>query len=326
MRRILLACVASLLLYMAAFTWLLDRPLTLGTLRARIDADLALGQTIREPKLVILAGSNGPFSHRCATIGKLINRPCINAGVAVGVGLDYLFTRWEALLRPGDIVYLPLEEAQYVRPRATADLGPDATIMLRHDRATLWLLPLRRQVAALFTADLRAAIMSLIETALASQDFHDPREAAGGGTNEWGDHVGHTETLASRNQSTLAAIIPVHPPAWQIRTGYGSVEVTGFLLWAASHGVRAIGGLPTGFIDSPIGEDSLAAIREIYRDQGAGFLELPNHSRYPRTSFFDTQDHLNETAQIAHSVAIGEALARSERLARFTDRTQSRLP
>jgi hypothetical protein len=326
MRRILLACAASLLLYMAAFTWLLDRPLTLGSLRARIDADLALGQAIREPKLIILAGSNGPFSHRCATIGKLVNRPCINAGVAVGVGLDYLFTRWEALLRPGDIVYLPLEEAQYVRPRATADLGPDAAIMLRHDRATLWRLPLRRQVAALFTADLRAAIMSLTETALASQDFHDPREAVSGGTNEWGDHVGHTEALASRNQSTLAAIIPVHPPAWQIRTGYGSVEVTCFLRWAASHGVRAIGGLPTGFIDSPIGDDSLAAIREIYRDQGAGFLELPNHSRYPRTSFFDTQDHLNETAQIVHSVAIGEALARSERLARFTDRTPARSP
>jgi hypothetical protein len=314
MRRILLACAASLLLYLAAFTWLLDRPLTLGSLRARIDADLTLGQAIQQPKLVILAGSNGPFSHRCATIGPLVNRPCINAGVAVGIGLDYLFTRWEALLRPGDIVYLPLEEAQYVRPRATAELGPDAAIMLRHDRETLWRLPLRRQVAALFTADLRAAIMSLIETALANQDFHDPREAAGGGTNEWGDHVGHTAALAARNLSTLAAIRPVHPAAWQIRTGWGSVEVTDFLHWAASHGVRAIGGLPTGFIDSPINEDSLAAIRQIYRDQGAGFLELPNRSRYPRTAFFDTGDHLNETAQIAHSVAIGEALARSERL------------
>jgi hypothetical protein len=326
MRRILLACVASLSLYIAAFTWLLDRPLTLGSLRARIEADLALGQTIREPKLVILAGSNGPFSHRCATIGPLVNRPCINAGVAVGVGLDYLFTRWETLLRPGDIVYLPLEEAQYVRPRATAELGPDATIMLRHDRTTLWRLPLRRQVAALFTADLRAAIMSMIETALASEDFHDPREAVSGGTNAWGDHVGHTEALAARNRSTLAAITPVHPTAAQIHAGYGSVEVAVFLRWAGRHGVRAIGGLPTGFIDSPIDDDSLAAIRAIYRDQGADFLELPSHSRYPRTSFFDTQDHLNEAAQIVHSVAIGEALARSEQRARFTDRTPARSP
>ena len=310
MRRLLIACAASLILYGAAFTWLLDRPLTLGALRARIEATVALGETIQQPKLVILAGSNGPFSHRCETIEPIIGRPCINAGVAVGVGLDYLFTRWKPLLHPGDLVYLPLEETQYVRPRATSDLGPDATIMLRHDHATLVTLPLRRQIAAVFASDLRAAIMSVIETALADDGFDDPRAAAGGGFNAWGDHVGHTAALARLNQSTLAAIVPVHPTAVQIQAGYGSRLVADFLRWAGRHGVRAIGGLPTGFIDSPIRDDSLTAIRAIYRDQGAGFLELPNRSRYPRSAFFDTQDHLNETAQIDHSVAIAEALVR----------------
>jgi hypothetical protein len=310
MLRILVACVTSLLLYIAAFACLLDRPLTLGTLRARVEATIALGLTIQGPKLVILAGSNGPFSHRCETIGPIVERPCINAGVAVGVGLDYLFTRWKPLLHPGDIVYMPMEETQYVRPRATADLGPDATIMLRHDRATLWTLPLRRQIAALFAADLRAAIMSLIETALVDDGFHDPRGAADGGFNAWGDHIGHTAALAAVNQSTLAAIMPVHHTAAEIHDGDGTALIAGFLRWAGRHGVRAIGGLPTGFIDSPISSDSLAAIQAIYRDQGAGFLELPNHSGYPRTDFFDTQDHLNEAAQIEHSAAVGQALVR----------------
>jgi hypothetical protein len=320
MRRVLLACATSLVLYIAAFTWLLDRPLTLGSLRARIEANLALGQTIQEPKLVILAGSNGPYSHRCETIGPIIHRPCINAGVAVGVGLDYLFVRWKNLLHPGDIIYLPLEEAQYVRPRATTELGPDASIMLRHDRATLWQLPLQRQIAALFAADLRAAIMSLIETALAGNGFHDPRAAANGSYNAWGDHVGHTAAMAALNQSTLAAITPDHPTASQIRDGYGTVLVAGFVRWAGLHGVRVIGGLPTGFSDSPISDDRMAAIRAIYRDQGGGFLELPNHSRYPRTAFFDTQDHLNEGAQIVHSIAVANALAR------FMDQRQARSP
>jgi hypothetical protein len=310
MRRILLACVTSLLLYISAFAWLLDRPLTLGALRARVEATIALARTIHEPKLVILAGSNGPYSHRCETIGPIVGRPCINAGVAVGVGLDYLFTRWKPLLHPGDIVYLPMEETQYARPQATSDLGPDATIMLRHDRATLWAMPLRRQVAAVFAADLRAAIMSLIEMALVEGGFHDPRGAADGGFNLWGDHVGHTAALAAVNQSTLAIIMPVHHTAAEIRDGDGAALITGFLHWASQHGVRAIGGLPTGFIDSPIAADSVAAIQAIYRDQGAGFLELPNHSGYPRADFFDTQDHLNEAAQIKHSLAIGNALAR----------------
>lgn len=309
MRRILLACAASLLLYGMAFGCLLDRPLTLGALRARIEANLAFGQSIHRPKLVILAGSNGPYSHRCETISHIIGWPCVNAGVAVGIGLDYLFMRWRPRLQPGDIVYLPLEEAQYLRPRAVSDLGPDAAIMLRHDRATLLTLPLRRQIAALFTGDLRAAVMSLIETALADDNFNDPRIAAVGEYNEWGDHVGHTAALAAPNQSGLAAIRPFHPTGSQIRSGYGSGLVVAFLGWAEAHGVRVIGGLPTGFIDSPLGGDELEAIRAVFRDHGAEFLETPEGGRYPRSAFFDTPDHLNETAQISHSVAVARALA-----------------
>jgi hypothetical protein len=310
MCRILLVCAASLLLYGVAFACVLDRPLTLGALRARIEANLAAGQTIRQPKLVILAGSNGPYSHRCQTIAPIIGRPCVNAGVAVGVGLDYLFTRWKPFLHAGDIVYLPLEEAQYVRPRATSDLGPDAAIMLRHDRATLLTLPMRRQLAALFAGDLRAAIMSLIETALAGDQFNDPRAAATGGFNEWGDHIGHTAVLAAPNQSALAAIVPFHPSGAQIEDGYGSALVVEFIRWADAHGVRVIGGLPAGFIDSPIRDDALVAIRSVYRNHGAEFLETPERGRYPRSAFFDTPDHLNEAAQISHSDSVGRTLAR----------------
>lgn len=310
MRRLLFACLASLLLYGAAFAYLLDRPLTLGALRGRIEANLALGQTILQPKLVILAGSNGPYSHRCETIEPIIGRPCINAEIAIGVGLDYLFTRWKPWLRPGDIVYLPLEEAQYVRPRATSDLGPDAAIMLRHDRTTLWTLPLRRQIAAMFACDLRAAVMSILETALADDDFTDPRLAATGGYNAWGDHIGHTATLAAPNQSSLASITPFHPTAAQVTLGYGSRLVVDFLGWAAAHGVTVIGGLPAGFLNSPISPDELTAIQSVFRGHGAGFLETPERGRYPRSAFFDTPDHLNEAAQISHSVSVGRALAR----------------
>ncbi len=310
MRRILISCFGSLLLYGFAFGCLLDRPLTLGALSARIEATLALGQSIHRPKLVILAGSNGPYSHRCETISRIIGWPCVNAGVAVGIGLDYLFARWKPRLQPGDIVYLPLEEAQYLRSRAASDLGPDAAIMLRHDRATLQTMPLHRRIAALFVGDLRAVIMSLIETALADEDFDDPRLAATGGYNEWGDHVGHTAAAAALNASTLAAITPYHPSGAQISSGYGSLLVVTFLHWAEAHGVRVIGGLPTGFIDSPLGNDELIAIRAVFRDQGADFLETPEGGRYPRSAFFDTADHLNESAQISHSVAVARALAR----------------
>lgn len=308
MRRLAISCVVSLALYIAAFACILDRPLTLGALRARIEANLAIGRTTQGPKLVILAGSNGPYSHRCQTIQPLIGRACINAGVAVGIGLDYLFSRWKPLLHQGDLVYLPLEEAQYARTRSTSDLGPDATIMLRHDRATLMRMPSRRQIAALFSGDLRGAVMGLIETALVSDDFSDPRAAVSGGYNRHGDHVGHTAELAAANRAALATMVPYHPTAAAIRDGYGTYLVKDFIGWAHANGVRVIGGLPVGFADSPLGDDESASIQAVFRDSGADFLVTPAHGRYPRSAFFDTADHLNEAAQIANSVAVGRGL------------------
>ncbi len=308
-RRILFACTASLLLYFACFAAILDRPLSLGFLRHEIDAKLARGAAISSPKLVILAGSNGPYSHRCATIEPLLHMPCVNGGVAVGIGLDYLFARWQPLLHPGDVVYLPMEEAQYVRDRAATALGPDAAIMLRHDRATLVKLPPGRWVGALFDYDLRGALMALIETALVARGFHDPRAAAIGESNAWGDHIGHTAALAAPNAPGLAVTEPYHPTAAQIRAGHGSALIARFAEWARVHGVRAIGGLPTGFADSPITGDAIAAIRAIYAGHGARFLELPNRSGYPRQAFFDTAEHLNESWQAVHSVAVARGLA-----------------
>ena len=313
--RLAAACLASLLLYLLLFAVVLDRPLAFGLLRQELDARLARGAELRGPKLVILAGSNGPYSHRCETIEPILHLPCVNGGVAVGVGLDYLFARWEPLLHPGDTIYLPMEEAQYVRDRAATMMGPDAAIMLRHDRATLLKLPPDRWAGAMFATDLRGALMAVIEMALVAGGFHDPRAAAEGESNAWGDHVGHTAALGMPSQTVLAAARPRHASAAAIRAGYGTSLIARFAAWARARGVRVVGGLPTEFADAPMPDATLAAIRAVYLAQGADFLVLPNYSRYPRSAFFDTPDHLNEAGQIAHSIALAKALAQRWRAA-----------
>jgi hypothetical protein len=321
MRRLAAACLSSLLLYGVLFGAVLDRPLSHGFLAQQIEARLARAGAIGSPKLVILAGSNGAYSHRCETIEPIVGRPCVNGGIAVGIGLDYLFARWQAVLRPGDVVYLPMEEAQYIRSRAATETGPDAAIMLRHDRTTLATLP-QRWTGAFFAFDLRALLMSLIERALVAGGFHDPRAAVTGRSNDWGDHVGHTPALGAASQAVLATMAPEHPTDAQIRDGYGTTLISGFLRWAGAHGVHAIGGLPTGFADSPLPEDEVAAIRAVYAANGAGFLELPDRSRYPRSAFFDTPDHLSEPWQIAHSEALAVRLKPAQERSTVTARTE----
>jgi hypothetical protein len=308
-RRVLIPCCVSLLVYAVLFGWLLDRPLSLGMFRQQIDTKLALGAAIEGPKLVIIAGSNGPYSHRCETIEPLLGMPCVNAGIAVGIGLDYLFARWRPLLHPGDVVYMPLEEAQYVRTFAATALGPDAEIMFRHDWSTLASLGPDRMLGAVFSFNARSVLMSLIETALVGSGFEDPREAALGSTNAWGDHIGHTPAQGEVNAARLAIELPYHQSAADIETGDGTAMVRDFLTWAIDHGVRVVGGLPAGFAESPIQNAARNAIRTVFITGGARFIDLGDHGRYPRSAFFDTPDHLNEVAQIAHSRSVAAELA-----------------
>ncbi len=309
MRRLILCCLASLALYAGLFGFVLDRPLSLGFLAEQIEARLARAASISGPKLVILAGSNGPYSHRCETIEPILRLPCVNGGVAVGIGLDYLFTRWEPVLHTGDVAYLPMEQAQYLRRRAATALGPDAAILFRHDWRTLAQLPPRRWVAALFAFDLRAGVMSAIEAALTVTQFHDPRAAVTGASNAWGDHVGHTAALGASSREILASSHPYQATAAQIAAGDGTAEISRFVARLHARGVTVIGGLPTAFSDLPPSDATLAAIRAVYTENGGSFLMLPNRSRYPREDFFDTPEHLNEPAQQAHSASIAASLA-----------------
>lgn len=306
MRAILPACLASVVIYIAGTLLILDRPLTNGMLRAELEMKLARGAAIAQPKLVILAGSNGPYSHRCAVMEPIIGRPCVNAGVAVGIGLDYLFARWDALLRPGDAVYLPMEPAQYTRRRLANATGPDAAIMARHDRGTLMALAPERWAGAAFPHDLRGIVIAVLEMALYAAGFRDPRLDQGGATNAWGDHVGHDAAQAAR--AVLATMVVARPDAARITAGHGTALIAAFTRRMAARGVTVIGGLSAGFDDVPLPETSIAAIGAIYSENGGVFLVLPNRSHYPRADFFDGPEHLHEAAQIIHSRAVANML------------------
>lgn len=305
MRRLVIAYLISVLAYAVVFGWVADRPLAYGFLERQIDAKLTRGAALQGPKLVILAGSNGPYSHRCEIIEPIVGMPCVNGGVAVGIGLDYLFARWKKLLHRGDVVYLPMEEAQYARTQAATAVGPDAAIMFRHDWGTLARLPVNRWLGALFSFDLRFAVMALIEHGLMAGGFHDPRSEATGSMNAWGDHVGHVAALGDPEG---AAAHPTHVTAAEVREGFGAKVIAGFVRWGEAHGVQMIGGWSTEPEDSPMPEAARAAIRSVYLGNGGEFLELPNLSLYPRTAFFDTPDHLDEPWQERHSRSVGAAL------------------
>ena len=306
--RLLGICGAALLLYGATFAYVIHKPLTIDVITELLRLKEDYARRAQSPKLVIFAGSNARFSHRCETIEKLLSMPCVNFGVARGIGMDYLLADLEPLLHPGDTVYMPLEYDWYLDSKVVAMTGPEAALMFYGDKARLARLGWERTLRAFFAFDPSFLVSGLIEMAL--DEIGVQRRVGLGAMTPQGDEAGHTREAAAPYRAYIAAVQPPIPSAAALEApSYAKTQVAGFLAWAKAHGVSVIGGLPTTFDDAPVTDDIIASIRHIYETGGQRFLLLPSHSQYPRDCFFDTYAHLIEACQIAHSEMLARALA-----------------
>jgi hypothetical protein len=306
LHRLLACCALSVLLYVLAFAFWLDRPLSLGLLRMEMLQKTQRLAALSSPKFLILAGSNATYSHSCVVIGAMLAMPCENGGVAVGIGLDEIFRRDAPYLRPGDVVYLPMELAQYTATRRQYDAGADGFLLLRHDRALLAQLPPDRILGALFCCTLADALDAVAEMALARHGV-SPQALLAREYDVQGDRI----------DNDLAGAIPEllhHPPravprVRDIRQGYGAALIARFVAAEAARGVIVIGGLPTDFSTLALNDDLVRTIANIYTAHGEAFLVLPNRSLYPPEDFFNGEDHLARPCQYLHSIAVAEGLA-----------------
>jgi hypothetical protein len=307
LKRLAAFCGLSLLLYVFMFGFVLERPLSLGLLQAEIAQKTKRVASIGSPKLVILAGSNAPFSHSCVVIGAMMNMPCANIGVAVGIGLDNLFLGYAPYLQAGDVVYMPMETNQFIITRAQNRTGVDAAMLLRHGRAMLRRLPPDRTLGALFCCTLADALESVAEMPIAAAHWMRPALMLASQFNAEGDRI--NADLANANKALLAIPPPAPPAADAIRDGYGARLIGNFVAMESARGVIIIGGLPTQFQDVDLSPAAIAAMREVYTRNGGRFVTLPNHSEYPRADFYDSKDHLAQPCQFAHSIAIAGVIA-----------------
>jgi hypothetical protein len=220
MGKLIGCCILSVLIYVSVFRFVPDRPLSLGALNSEIQDKAARMENLPTPKLVILAGSNGPYSHSCLVISSMLNLPCENAGIAVGIGLDQLFSVYEPDLHSGDIVYMPLETAQYIVTRSQNDTGPDGPILLARDGIASREFPIDRVLGAFFSISFLDVVESLVEYPIARSGFLSASRLTEQEYNAMGDRIG--TSLATADQSILEEASRREPDGAEIARGYGS--------------------------------------------------------------------------------------------------------
>jgi hypothetical protein len=306
MGRILRSCAASLILYLIVFGALADRPLSLGLLDDELSQKTAALAALRSPKIVILAGSNGPYSHSCVVIGEMLDLPCENAGIAVGIGLDVIFTRYAPLLHAGDVIYMPMELAQYTRTRAQYRASADAAMLLREDPQLLPELSAGRMLGAMFCCNLADLVEAAVEMPLAQSGRINPQKLLLTEYNPQGDRIDNTPAAA--DMDLLRHISRSEPAVPAITGGYGELLIAHFVRSETARHIIVIGGLPTDDAAAPLGMETIDALASTYRQNGGNFLVLPNHSLYPIQDFLNGEDHLVQSCQMLHSESVAEML------------------
>lgn len=298
-------CVASLALFVAVFS-VVHRPLVVGEIQRQLDHKLGYARTLGSPKLVVFAGSNGRYSHRCEELTAGTGLPCVNASIGVGIGLDFLLDQWRPLLHAGDRVYMPLEYAQYGVDTAEMHGGLQNALLVHSRRDYLRSLGPRRVIDAYGSFDLRFLVHGLVEMVLERRGFQ--RRSSTASLTPQGDESGHTAELGQAYASFLRdAVFGVI----EIPAASDALDVLGaFLRSARAADITVIGGLPTVPDSVVLPPAIVERLRALYESQGQQFVVLPQRSQYPLACFYDTLYHLNERCQRQHSHALGEALAR----------------
>lgn len=303
--RVLIPFAMGVAIYVALFAFGLEKPLTVGVTGDYLERKtryLAGHQT--ERKVVIFAGSNGRFSHRCETVESVLGMPCSNMSIAAGSSFSWQISKVQPFLKANDIVYLPLEYK--FKDRSGAIVGNEAPYLVRYDRPGLRFYDKSQSIAAHFYFDLRFAVGAVVEMLLDSGGIK--RRFSTDTMTSQGDESGHTPT---RGEGFRARLVSEKPPLVERQMYEATADwegELGFLSWARERGVIVVGGLPTVFEDTAVPDQVVSFLRSLYRDAGHCFLVLDNLGKYPRSHFYDNGYHLSEPNQIEHSRRIAFAL------------------
>jgi len=294
------AALASVLLYGALFVFIVHKPLTIGVMQGYYAKKLSYLAGLDGNKIVLLAGSNGRFSHRCETIAEVVGMPCSNMSISADLSLDYQLDILKPYLNPGDIVYLPLEYETLSGTEKEVMAGVELPYIVAYDHDYLKGMGFNRLMHALFYFDLKFFISGLGEMLLDS--MHVKRRFSLDTLSPQGDEFGHTLDKGLPYRDLLASL-EWSPPASgdfsedSFKTGI----LADFLDWAADRKIQVIGGLPTTFDDEAVADEFITRLCTFYKRHGHRFMVLENKSQYPRSSFYDTPYHLVEEQQIRHS-------------------------
>jgi hypothetical protein len=255
------------------------------------------------PRIVIGGGSNAFYGLSAKRISETFGVRAVNYATYGGLLLDYHLYKLRQILRPGDLLILPLEFEYYDPDDGPQDvcieyvLGADPAYLgtLRFDQAVFWFLapPSGLLTKRLFTS--RATYQETLQRVTNQlKNF----------MNAFGDRAGHSSASMTEPDKEFIRTFPAHEFPKQddcLRAEHPWRLLHDFSVWCKAHQITILAAYPNT-IDDPsfhtdLGRRNLARIRKRFASIGVPMVGNGCEALRPRDDFYDSNYHLTEEGQ-----------------------------
>ena len=257
-----------------------------------------LATKARQPRMLIVAGSNALFGIDSSMLEKRYRMDVVNMGVNAGLLLPYVLYEAMKILHPGDVVLLPLEY-----PMFTYDGRPNEQMisyLYAFDPNFFWFLTWKERILVLWDTPLTRIFEGYIKTGtnpITNGIYGAHRIDANGdqtGTSASAMTDADKKAVASYGPHDYGKNFSKDVLAWEY--------LEAFVTWAKERDICLIF-IPSVLMDFPYYHSNP---RERYfythlpdeaRKHGLCYLGRPFDFFYPRTYFFNTDYHLTAEAR-----------------------------
>ncbi len=258
------------------------------------EVKLQIANSIKTPKLILIAGSNSLMGISCKTIYEQTGAPCVNGGTHAGLGVDYLLSKARSFTKAGDIVLLSLEYEHFKEKSLPRNLLID--YVFAHDINYFLSSDLLTKISLVTGMSLERLAQG-VSTKIRPPKLQETDDFSKT-LNEYGDATTNRQAnVTSKEIKALDELKPTQLSGY-VKSDEARMSIIKFYNWCKKNHIKVIATWPNTVWFEVYKErsyqDFFQKIKNLYASMEIPLLGNPEDFMYEKSMFFDTKYHLND--------------------------------
>ncbi|MCP2730045.1 hypothetical protein [Limnofasciculus baicalensis] len=221
--------------------------------------------------------------------------PCVNAATYAGLGIDYILQRARSLVKPGDLVLLPLEYESYIEDgKLNSSLIDYVFARDTNYLRSVGFIKQIRFLSGISLSRLQTGILGKFRTPERWQDYYKSENL-----NQYGDETGNRESGMSRKEyKALDSLKPRQDFQGYISSTHGMKIIQNFVDWSNTNQIKILATWPNMLWFDVYQKDTyqtfFKSLEDFYDQIKVPIVGKPRDFLYDKSLFYDRIYHLND--------------------------------